>query len=120
MLSALHFEGLAERYRKLFNKFWKHFHYYSKTDWEALLNEYGFAVVTKQEYGSRLICTLNDFLVPFSALCFFCKKIFNRWIVLTKIRKYYIYPIFTLINHLIKKYEKSSEGGIIFFSLMKR
>ncbi|NQT27546.1 class I SAM-dependent methyltransferase [candidate division KSB1 bacterium] len=119
-LSLFKLRGLAEKYRVFFNKFWSHYNYYTKDKWEELFKECGFKVVAYQEYDSRAICTLNDFLAPFAFLGFLIKKLFNRWVLFKKVRGVYIFPVYLLVKYLMKRCEKGKPGGIIFFTLSKR
>jgi SAM-dependent methyltransferase len=120
LLSLFRLNNLAERYREFFNKFWKHFHCYKKEDWEKIWRDSGFEVIESKEYNSKIICLINDFLVPFAFLSFIAKKIINRWIISPNLRKIYIYPFYLIVRDLIKRYEDGKKEGIIFFSLKKK
>jgi len=119
LFSFMKLHKLAEKYRNFFNRFWNHYNYYSKDKWEALFRECGFKVVNSQEYDSKPICMLNDFLVPFALPRFLMKKTINRWVLFRRIRRIYIYPFYLFAKYLIKRCENGKQGGIIFFSLSK-
>ena len=120
-LTKLRLESMAKRYHIFYNRFWAHYHYYSAQEWINLLEKSGFRVVQTIEYGSKKICLLNDFLVPFSILSWFTKKMFNRWTLCPAIRASITYPITLLINR--KETEQAisvNNGGLIFFELRKK
>ena len=120
LLSLLRLNNLAERYRKFFNRFWKHFNYYKKEDWEKIFRDSGFEIVNFRKYDSKVICLVNDFLAPFAFLSFITKKIINRWIISPGLRKIYIYPYYLIIRSLIRRYEVRNKKGIIFFFLKRK
>ena len=120
VLSLFRSHRVAEKYRKLFNRFWKHYNYHKKEDWEKIFRDSGFEVIDFREYGSKVICLVNDFLVPFAFLSFITKKTLNRWIVSCRLRRIYIYPFYVLARMVVKMYERGNNRGIVFFSLIKR
>lgn len=120
ILSVFRLNVFAESYRKFFNKFWKHFNYHKKKDWESIFLNSGFKIVESEEYCSKTICLLNDFLIPFAFFAFVTKKLIKRWIIFPGIRKIYIYPFYLVIRNIVKKYKGSTKGAIIFFSLVKK
>ncbi|MBU1152821.1 class I SAM-dependent methyltransferase [bacterium] len=120
LLSLFKLNNLAERYRKFFNKFWKHFNCHKKEDWEKIFRDSGFEVIDSKEYDSKSICLINDFLAPFAFLSFIMKRMTGRWIMSPNLRKIYIYPFYLIAKGLIRRYESGNTGGIIFFSLKKK
>jgi len=119
LLMFLRLRDLAERYRKIPNKFWRHFNYYTREGWTEILRRCGFNVVSFQEYDSKGIALINDFLFPFSALSLIFKKIINRWVLFPRLRRFYIYPFYLMARCFVDKYAGNSGGGFIFFSLRK-
>lgn len=118
-LSFLRLNLIREHYKVFFNKFWKHYHYYSPEKWTILFKKAGFEVVDSQEYGSEGICILDDLLVPLCILNFFIKKVFNSWFLFKEIRVIYISLLFRVFSHLLKVEPDLENGGIIFFTLRK-
>jgi len=118
ILSFLRLKKFAEKYKKFFNKFWKQYHHYKKEDWEEIFIDAGFKIIEFREYDSKIICLINDFLVPFAFLPFITKKLLNRWIISKRIRKVYICPFYLLARALIGRY-RNGQNGLIFFFLMK-
>jgi SAM-dependent methyltransferase len=120
LLSLVRFDGLAQRYRKFFNGFWKHFHFHNSRDWERIFTDSGFEVVGSEEYCSKTICLLNDLLAPFAFLSFVIKKMLNRWTICPNLRAIYMYPFYLIACYVTRKYEVGDKRGIIFFSLRKK
>jgi len=119
LFSLLHLSTAAQNYRRFFNKFWKHYNHYKIEKWEAIFKQAGFKVITSKEYGSKVLCLINDFLVPLALVSFVVKKILNKWIIFRRLRGVYIYPFYFIISNIIKRYENGSQRGLIFFSLAK-
>lgn len=119
LLSFCRLRKSADRYRKFFNRFWKHYHFLNKEGWENLFSKYGFKIVESKEYDSKTVCLLNAFLAPFSLFSLLIKKTFNKWVILERVRGIYIYPFYLFVKYLIKRCEDGKRGGIIFFSLTK-
>ena len=110
---------IAERFGILYNKFWKHYHYYTKEDWEELVCHFGFEIVESFYYDPRKVCTLNDSLVPFGLLSLVIKRLTNRWVLFPTLRRIVIYPFFILAERFLQGAEKSNQGGLVFISLTK-
>ena len=80
LLCGMHMTGVAAKYRSFFNRFWKHYHYYSIEKWESVAKQAGFVVVESFSYDPEFLCLLNDLLVPFALPSFLAKKFLNRWV----------------------------------------
>ncbi|MFA5839219.1 MAG: class I SAM-dependent methyltransferase [Candidatus Margulisiibacteriota bacterium] len=119
-LSSLRLTELAEKYRRFFNRFWRHYNFHNREEWTALFEKNGFKVKEAIEYDSKFVCLMNDFMAPFAFLSFICKKLLNRWIVLPQIRNKYIGLFVWLAEVLVNKFEGKGKGGIIFFALSKQ
>lgn len=52
-------------------------------------------------------------------ISYIIKSIFNRWIILRRLRRIYIYPFYSIVKSIIRRYENGPQGGLIFFSLTK-
>ncbi len=114
------FKKTASRFRKFFNRFWKHYHYYDMAGWKNLMERNGFSVVEMKEYESKGICLLNDFQTLFSVPSLILKKMFNRWTLLPHVRALTLTPVRALINHQsIERNIGIKNGGLIFIHLKK-
>jgi SAM-dependent methyltransferase len=119
----LHGAGLnsfAERYRRFYNRFWKHYHYYPLARWRELAQRAGFEVVDAFPYGSRGMCLVNDLLAPLAFPRLVLKKVTNRWVLFPRLRAALIYPIYLLACGRLRGGGKDSEGGLVFVSLTKQ
>lgn len=120
VLSLFRLYRLAEKYRIFFNYFWKHFNFHNKEGWESIFRDCGFEVIDDKEYASKAICLFDDFLAPFAFISFITKRILNRWIVSSRLRRVYVYPFYAIARGIVKRYERGNNRGLRFFSLMKR
>ncbi len=119
-LAGLGLNGLAERYRIFFNRFWQHYHFYTLEKWQELGRKAGFEVVESFTYNSKFLCLLNSFLSPFAFPLLFVKKLTNHWILFPRLRKVMTYPFYLLGNVLLKNGERSKDGGLVFIALSKK
>ncbi len=119
ILRGVGLNELAKRYRGFFNRFWRHYHYYSQDQWGALARKNGFKVLEIHTYGTKETCMLNDFLAPFSIISFILKKVTNRWVWLPVIRKVFMSPVALFGNRFLRGKEYAKNGGLVFMELMK-
>jgi SAM-dependent methyltransferase len=94
LLESLGLDSLAKRYRKFFNSFWKHYHYYALEEWIALARECGFEVGDAYTY--------------------------NRWVILPGLRRILVYPFYIWAEHFLKGSSRANDGGLVFVSLVKK
>jgi SAM-dependent methyltransferase len=120
--STLGLSGAAARYRRFFNNFWQHYHYYPRAQWEAMFDRNGFKVKDSFEYGSKAQCLFNDFASPFCGIAFIIKKLTNHWFLFPALRavttRLIHVPLFSDYARLKK--QPTGEGGLIFFALEKK
>ena len=119
VLTSCHLPGLAGRYRKLYNRFWKHYHYYSLEEWELLVCEAGFEVLQSFTYDPKSLCTLNDGLIPFGLPAVFLKRWINRWVSSPTLRKRLLYPISLIAGKILHAGRPTQQGGLVFMALTK-
>ena len=119
LLTSVGFRTTAKRYRKMFNNFWKHFHYYSLSQWKELVLQHDFEISDAYTYNPRKLCLLNDFLVLFSLIGFFTKKMTNRWTLFPTIRRGLMYRLAGTFTPFLRNAEKCEDGGLIFMALTK-
>jgi SAM-dependent methyltransferase len=118
-LLSIGLNGMAENYRKFFNKFWKLYHYYDENGWRALFQKAGFTILKVQKYGMRETCILNDRLTPLAMVSFVEKKLFNKWFVLKPVRDLYVPLLNQMFSPAIKADRETPDSGLIFFCLTK-
>ena len=118
LLTRFGMDRSARKYRKFYNRFWKHYHCYSVDQWQALAERCGFEVKECFSYNSAGMCLLNDLLAPCGAMGIINKKLFNRWTLLPKIRYAVFYPLAGLIKKiLISHAGKTARGGLVYLHL---
>lgn len=110
---------IAKEYRSFFNKFWKHYHFYSPKRWEEIFRKNGFEVDKCIEYGPKKVCLVDDFFVPFSFFSWFTKRLFNRWSLFTSRKSVYILPLYKFSSKILKNSTGIKDGGLVFFRLRK-
>jgi len=118
-LCAVGLRGLADKYRSFFNRFWRHYHYYTPEGWSALAQRTGFTVSEIHSYGPKKVCLLNDFLVPFSLVSFVIKKLTNRWVLAPGLRRLVMLPVAMAGHRVLEGGDTASEGGLVFMELTK-
>lgn len=118
-LCAAGMRGLAGKYRSFFNEFWRHYHYYTPDEWSALAQRAGFTVTEVHTYGTKSVCLLNDFLVPFSLVSFVMKKLTNRWVLFPGLRRLVMMPVAMAGHRVLEGGDIVQDGGLVFMELTK-
>jgi len=118
-LCAVRLRRLADKYRSFFNRFWRHYHFYTEEGWRALAQRTGFSVTEIHSYGPKKICLLNDFLAPFSLVSFVMKKLTNRWVLLPGLRRQVMTPVAMAGRRLLEGGDSARDGGLVFMELTK-
>ncbi|HEY1816679.1 MAG TPA: class I SAM-dependent methyltransferase [Kofleriaceae bacterium] len=116
-LSLARLDTAAERYRKFFNRFWKHYHCYTPDGWTQLFAEAGFDVVSHQEYCPKSICLLNDLLAPLGGPSMVAKKLTGKWFPFKGVRDLYAPVLKTALQPMLDVDPSLKGGGILFFAL---
>lgn len=120
VLSGLGLESLALSYCRFFNGFWRHYHFHTPENWEALFKKCGFEVEATQQYCSKSVGLLDDALAPLALCSFIAKKTLNRWFFFPLLRRVTLAPLLAgLFLPLTKNAPALKEGGIVFFRLRK-
>lgn len=118
LLTTLGFDSIAGKFRKFYNHFWKHYHYYSLKEWEQLVRAHGFEISQSFQYDPEPVCRMNDFLAPFGFFSFVVKKITNRWVLFPQLKWFITKPfIKSILKALDKEYTR--EGGLVFIAAKK-
>jgi SAM-dependent methyltransferase len=119
VLASLGWHAAAERFRASYNRFWKHYHFYSPQEWRARLSSAGFEVKEVVEYGTEAECTLHDFLVPFALPGHIAKKVTGHYVQVPAWRRATIQAVRGLLprNELVPC--KPGTGGLVFLRAIK-
>ena len=119
-LRSVKLDNLALWYERLYNNFWNQHNCFPPQTWKEMVESQGFEVTKTFTYDPRKICTINDLLVPLSIFSFFIKKIANRWILMTSLRRIWV-PLFApSITKLIDGADRCENGGLVFVSARKK
>ena len=119
-MGFLGFKRLQKEFKKIYNKFWKHYHYYTVEEWYNIFQKAGFKDIKLQTYESKKMALMNDALVIFSGFSFMVKKITNRFIIFPKFRKEIFSPFFSSIEKIISKSNRLNGQGVLLFCTLKK
>lgn len=119
LFSGLHLRGLAERFRRSYNAFWKHHHYYRPDEWRLRLERSGFEVEEVVEYASPLRCLVHDLLVPAALPAFLVKKVMDRYFVLPTVRRIVIRALRPAFPRNARQAVPHGSGGLVFLVARK-
>jgi SAM-dependent methyltransferase len=119
MLEAVGAESAAQRYRRFYNRFWRHFHFYPVSEWAALLEAVGFRITEAYSYNPPILCLLNDLLVPLALPALVAKKWTGRWIIAPAWRNWIAGPLYTLLAPVAAHGGKCPDGGLVFVAAEK-
>jgi SAM-dependent methyltransferase len=120
LLAGVGLTGLAARWRRRYNAFWRHYHFGTASGWEEWGRRHGFTVVESRMYDPRRVCTLNDALVPFGLPALATKRWLNRWVLFPALRRVWIAPVCLLAERFLRGGELAEEGGLVFVALEKK
>jgi len=121
VLQGIGLKGVAARFRKFFNKFWRHYHYYDLAGWNKLAEKNGFQVATSYEYNSKSMCLFNDASTALSLPLFVFKKMLNRWTLFPWLRTITMFPVTLFANkNVIERNININNGGLVFLHLKKK
>jgi SAM-dependent methyltransferase len=119
ILSRFRLTNLAIRYRRWYNRFWKHFHAYSASQWEKLASDAGFEVVETLRYNPPGMTTRNDCLAPVAALASVLKRLTGRWVLWPKLRRFFFAPIARKIERNLAQNGISADGSLLLVQARK-
>lgn len=119
-LSGLGLESLAAAFGAFFNRFWRHYHFFTPEGWTELFGRAGFEVVASRQYCPKDIGLFND-AMAFPALgSFVVKKLLNRWFLFPAFRRLVTAPVLErCFRGLVRIDPKEDRGGIVFFALRR-
>ena len=112
--------GLADRYGKFYNRFWRHHHAYDEAQWRALFLQADFEVVEERAYVPRNLSTLYDFLTMLALPSLVTKKLVNRWFFWPQLRRRTAGMIHAALSPLIERLRMGNGACLVFYALRKR
>ena len=119
LLNKAGMTDLALRYRKFYNAFWRHYHYYSIDQWKELFIQSGFRVNQIINYCPKPIAMLDDLFTLSALPSWLIKKTCNRWFVSKNIRKIMAKIYVNIITIDFRINNNLQNGGLVFFDLTK-
>lgn len=119
ILIGLGLTNLAIRYRKWYNRFWRHFHAYNTNHWKKLVTDAGFEVVEMVRYNPPGMTTRNDCLAPVAALSSILKRTIGRWVLWPQLRGLLLASIAPRIERSFIEKGVSADGSLVFVQARK-
>lgn len=118
VLTFLRLRGLSMRFQRTYNRFWNHFHAYSKEEWATLFEKCDFTVQKIVEYNGRASCAINDALAPFGIFGKIRRRFGRKWVISPAARNAFL----CLLRPLILRHVQLSRSGdaLYFFALEKK
>jgi len=120
VLNSLGLPMLTMRYRRFYNRFWRHYHYYPVAGWRELAEKTGFEVIDAFTYASKRTCLVNDLLAACALPRLVLKRLTNRWVLFPALRSILMFPVYLLANVMLSSGGKDPSGGLVFMALTKR
>jgi len=102
-LAFLRLRRIEVRYRRFYNRFWKHYHAYSVPEWETRFRDNGFEIVSLITYGTRLSTAFNDLLAPFGLTSKLRRVNNSPWVVSERFRRGYLKPFALLLRRAVNR-----------------
>lgn len=118
-LVACGLSNLSLKYRRFFNRFWRHYHAYADVQWKALAQKAGFEVSTVTRYDAPRIALGNDFLALFGVGSMVLKKLAGRWVLSPSLRRLIHSPLQGLFRQWLAPLQ-DPEGCLVFVKAVKR
>jgi 2-polyprenyl-3-methyl-5-hydroxy-6-metoxy-1,4-benzoquinol methylase len=110
---------LAVRFRKWYNRFWRHFHAYNTSHWKKLAEDAGFEVEEMVRYNPPGMTTRNDCLSPVAALASILKRTTGHWVLWPKLRQILFGPIASKIERNLAQEGVSADGSLVLVRARK-
>jgi SAM-dependent methyltransferase len=106
------------KYRRFFNRFWRHYHAYPGSDWAALAVKAGFVVSEVARYDAPRIALGNDFLAPFAFPSKILSKLTGRWVVSSGLRSMIHAPLQPAFRKWLSTL-RVDDGCLVFVKAVK-
>ena len=119
VLVRLGLTDCAARFRSWYNRFWRHYHAYSASEWRRIVTEAGFEVLEMIRYNPPDMTTRNDCLTPLAALSMMLKRVSARWVLWPRFRKVFFTPVARKIWRSFGERGVSPDGSLLFIEARK-
>lgn len=111
--------GAAVRFRKWYNRFWKHFHAYSARRWKQIASEAGFEVVKTVRYNPPKMTLRNDCLTPIAVMSSVLKRLTGHWVLWPRFRQIFFRPVARRIERNFSDAGISEDGSLVLIQARK-
>ena len=118
-LDGLGLKSTAQAFAKRYNRFWRHFHAYTPSEWRRLATEAGFEVVEMIRYNSPAMTARNDALAPLAILSTFLKRSTGRWVLSPKLRRAALKPLAENVARGLVEKGTHPDGSLLFVRARK-
>ena len=119
LLHGLGMREAAQRFRRFYNTFWKHYHYYPLGVWIDMVTACGFEVEAAFTFNPRISCLLYDMFTALGFPAKIVKRLTGRWTLMPKVRAVMMKPVAQMLHHRIHTSGACKEGGLVFMALTK-
>ncbi len=119
LLCALGLKNQAAAFGKAYNAFWRHYNVYDLEGWCSMASDAGFQIQEAFSYCPANAARLNDLLAPLAFPSAITRRIFNRWVLLPKLRRAFLLPIAKIINRRITTWAQERHGVLCYVAAMK-
>lgn len=119
IFELLNLERLSSRYKKIYNRFWRHYNYMSQQDWQKYVEKFNFKTVEIFSYNPKINCQLNDFLAPFGVLGKLSKIFLNQWTFVSNLRRVLLLLITPVLMKFVERTEINKDGGLVYVHVRK-
>jgi SAM-dependent methyltransferase len=109
----IHFFGLANAYRRFFNRISRHKHCDSPIEWEQRLTSHGFIVKKWWNYFSPRALAILEWGHYFGLPSLICKFLFKRWILVP--RKWNLIFAYRVVSSAFHEDPAQPHGAYTFF-----
>ena len=119
-LEKLGLDGLANFYRKFFNRISRHHHTDSSEDWAVRFGEKGFKILKIWNYFPPVSLNILEFGHYFGLPSWTNKQLFGRWVLFSSKKNIYRRVIFSKIKEHFRKDQICENGAYTFILAQKK
>jgi len=110
--------GISDRYRRFFNRFWRHYHAYDAGTWREGRLGSGFRVVEVARYGAPRVALVDDALAPLALPSMLLKRLARRWVLSPSLRRVLLRPFRGLFSAWLSPV-RHPDGCLAFIKAVK-
>jgi len=118
LLRKLGLRRLGEWYTKRLNRFFRHYNLHSPQTWRERMAKANLEMVSYRYYNSKPVIWLHELTLVTSFPAFLNKRLFHRWILFPKLRRWLLVPI--LEKCLRRYYQMETKPGASLLIVAKK